>query len=853
MPAPWRFRIVFLTDRNAPSLPLTVPNGRSKVPLKGEADSMKTLVNYSKTIPQRVWLLCFLLIMAVGTIVGIVAQRATKPNLTASAKAGLAQLDGTLTVKGLHEPVDVLRDTWGVPHIYAKNTEDLFFAQGFTVAQDRMWQLEMWRRNGQGKLAEVLGPDYVNRDKFARLLQFRGNWDEEFKKYHPDGRGINAAIQLALDQRKIPVEFQIMDFRPAPEWTAETVLTRMPGWTLSRNASSEVSRALNIKAFGVAKTEELYPTLPEKKIEIPAGLDLNDITPGILEVTRDANDLRWSITPDLGSNNWVIDGTKSTTGMPILANDPHREVVNPALRYVVHLNAPGWNVLGATEPGLPGVSIGHNAQIGWSFTILGMDQQDLYVEETDPNNPNRYLYKGEWYDMQAQQEHITVKGKPTIELAVKSTRHGPVLYEDTNRHRAFALKWVGSEPGGAGYIGSLNVMQAKNWSQFNAGVAKAWYIPSHSLVYADVEGNIGYRGVALTPIRKGWDGLLPVPGKDGKYEWQGYVPYNELPLSFNSSKHYYTSSNNDVVPTILPNFKLPLGYEYTLPYRFNRISEVLSANRKFSVSDMEKLQHDTLSIPARELVPLLRGVKTNDPELETAIKKLLAWDFVLDRNSTTAPIYEYWVMKLQPNAYRPRVPESARSSFRSYSIDRVIHWMKSPDAAYGPDAASQVAARDQILLTSLKDGLADLKKQMGDNMDQWQWGKIHTADFVHPLASYNAEARTLFGITPVPRGGDAFTVMATSSPTERNTKQTSGASFMFVFDVQNWDRSTGLSTPGNSAQPLSPHYGDLASDYWGDGKYFPLMFSRQKIEENTKNRLVLQPEHVQTSSGHKGR
>jgi penicillin amidase len=264
---------------------------------------------------------------------------------------------------------------------------------------------------------------------------------------------------------------------------------------------------------------------------------------------------------------------------------------------------------------------------------------------------------------------------------------------------------------------------------------------------------------------------------------------------------------------------------------------------------MEQLQHDTLSIPARELVPLLRGVKTNDPGLQDAIKRLLAWDFVLGRDSTTAPIYEYWVLMLQPNAYRPRVPASARSSFRSYSIDRVIHWMKTPDAAYGIDVSSQLAARDQILLTSLKEGLAELKKKMGDDMDQWQWGKIHTADFVHPLTSYSAEARRLLGITPVPRGGDAFTVMASSSLSEGNTKQTSGASFMFVFDVQNWDRSTGLNTPGNSAQPLSPHYSDLAAEYWGDGKYFPLLFSRQKIDAKTRNRLVLKPEHAQTSSG----
>lgn len=797
---------------------------------------------------ETFWLICFLLVPASGALVTRAAQRAAAPDLTAAAKAGLAQIDGTITLGGLKEAVEIMRDTWGVPHIYAKNTEDLFFAQGFTVAQDRMWQMEMWRRNGEGKQAEVLGAEYVSRDKFARLLQFRGNWDEEFKKYHPDGRkifeafaqGINAAIRLALDQNKVPVEFQLSGFRPAPDWTAKTVLTRMPGWTLTRNASSEVSRALNIKAFGLDKTAELYPTNPQKHVDVPAGLDLNDVSANILDVTRDANRLPVAIKADLGSNNWVMDGTKTTTGMPIIGNDPHREIVNPVLRYVVHLNAPGWNALGATEPGLPGITIGHNERLGWGFTILGMDQQDLYVEETDPGNPNRYMYKGQWWDMKIEKESIPVKGKPAVEFEVKSTRHGPVLSEDPAKHRAFALKWVGSEPGGAGYLGSLNVMQTRNWSEFNTALAKAWFIPSHSLVYGDVDGNIGYRGVALTPIRNGWDGLLPVPGKDGTYEWQGFVPYDKLPLSFNSPNHFYASANNDVVPKILPNYDIPLGYEYTLPYRFDRLTEILSSGRKFSMGDAENIQQDTVSLPARELVPLLRGVTTDDPELKSAIAKLLAWDFVVGKDSTTAPIYEYWLLKLQPNAYKPRVPESARASFRSYSTDRVIAWMKAPDAAYGPDRAGQTAARDQILLGSLKEALADLKKKMGENMDQWQWGKIHTADFVHPLASDDA-TRALFGITPVPRGGDAYTVMASSNPSENGSKQTSGASFMFVFDTQDWDRSTGLSTPGNSAQPLSPHYADLASAYWGEGKHFPLLFSRKKIEENTKNRLVLQP------------
>ena len=250
--------------------------------------------------------------------------------------------------------------------------------------------------------------------------------------------------------------------------------------------------------------------------------------------------------------------------MPIIANDPHREVVNPALRYVVHLNAPGWNAIGATEPGLPGISIGHNDRVAWGFTILGMDQQDLYVEETDPANPRRYRWKGAWEEMKVEREFIAVKGRSQPEpVDLSFTRHGPVLHENTGRNRAYALKWVGAEPGGAGYLGSLNVMQAKNLDEFTAALPKAWYLPSHSLVYADVDGNIAYFGVALTPQRKNWDGLLPVPGKDGQYEWEGFVPFAQLPFSKNDPRGFYNSSNNDVVPKIVPGYKIPLGYQYS--------------------------------------------------------------------------------------------------------------------------------------------------------------------------------------------------------------------------------------------------------------------------------------------------
>ena len=806
------------------------------------------------------------------------------------AKLAQPQHDGTLSIDGLHHPVEVLRDKWGVPHIYAQDTHDLFFAQGFTSAQDHMWQMELWRRNGEGKLAEVLGPEYLERDRFARLLTFRGDWNQEYKKYHPEGpviftafaAGVNEAIRIALEAGKVPVEFQMMGFQPEPVWTAKTVLSRMPGWTLSRNASSELARALAIKAEGIEQVEKLGGTHPAKKLEIPEGLNLDDIDPHILDIAKGANDFAWKFKPtmsaaggapaaslehpagqptkssaivttgpaddgapgfqedskfDLGSNNWVIGGKKSATGMPILSNDPHREIENPALRSLVHLVAPGWNDIGATEPGLPGISIGHNEDVAWGFTILGVDQQDLYVEETDPTDPKRYMYKGEWVPMKTYRELIHVKGnlyQPEV-FEVNTTVHGPVVYEDRARHRAFSLRWVGAEAGGAGYLGSLNVMQAKNWQEFTTDVAKSWYLPSHSLVYADTKGNYGYLAAALSPLRKNWDGLLPVPGRDGKYEWDGFVPLDQLPRELNGPKGFYATANNDVITQMFPKYKIPLGYEYSAPYRFDRITEVLLQDKKFDIADMQNLQADHTSLPARELVPLFKGLKSNKPDVQAAIDALLKWDFVVDKNATTPTIYEYWLLKLTPLIYEPHLPESMRAGFRQYDMRNVIEWMKSPDKDFG---ANPKSARNQIMLTALEQALRTLHTNFGDDESKWVWGDIHKATFEHPLLA--ASTKSVLAIDAVRRGGDAYTVQATSNPTEKTTDQVHGASAMFVLDLKDWDRSVALNTPGNESYAGSRHYSDLAP-LWGDSKDFPLSFSKAKVEEVAADRLTLYP------------
>lgn len=326
-----------------------------------------------------------------------------------------------------------------------------------------------------------------------------------------------------------------------------------------------------------------------------------------------------------------------------------------------------------------------------------------------------------------------------------------------------------------------------------------------------------------------------MPGKDGKYEWEGFLPLEQLPRELNGANGYYASANNDVVPKFFPDYKIPLGFEYSTPYRYERITEVLEQDKKFDIADMESLQGDHLSLPARQLVPLFKGITSDSPEVQTAIDQLLKWDFVLDRNSVEATIYEYWILKLTPLAYALHLPEKTRGSFHTYDLRRVIGWMKSPDPDFGPNP---VIARNNMMVAALEQALKDLGKKLGDDRSRWKWGSAHKARFEHPLLT--AQTASLLTVSPVSRGGDAYTVQATSSPSEENANEVHGASAMFVLDTKDWDHSVGLNAPGNESQAGSPHYSDLATR-WGDGRYFPLAFSRAKVEEVAESRLVLQP------------
>lgn len=759
-------------------------------------------------------------------------------DLARQARAALAQTSGRIELEGLSKPVEVLRDTWGVAHIYAQTQEDLFFAQGFVAAQDRLWQMEIWRRTGEGKLAEILGPSAIERDRFARLMRYRGDMEAEWKSYAPDAkpiiesfvRGVNAFIEISRE--RLPIEFQLTGTRPAP-WTPEACLTRMAGYIMTRNASSEVLRAQLARMLGTDKTGELVETDPFKQLEVPEGLDLNGIDGKILAGANAASG-QISFGSSEGSNDWVVSGALTKTGKPILANDPHRSISLPSLRYLVHLVGPGWNVIGAGEPALPGVAAGHNERVGFGFTIVGIDQQDLYIEETNPQDPTQYRYKNSWEKMKIAREMIAVKDKPAaVEVELRFTRHGPVIYEDPRLHRAYALRWVGSEPGSAGYLASLSLNRAKNWKEFLKALER-WRVPSENLVYADVDGNIGWQAAGSAPLRDGWSGLLPVPGSSGRYEWKGWLPLSELPRAYNPSKNFIATANHKIIPE---GYKHEINFEWAAPFRFRRIEEVLEKGGKFTIQDFERLQHDETSLPARELVPLLAGLKIDDPVVRDARDLLVNWDKVLSKDSAAAALYEMWLTKLGASLSRLVIPSEAVSVLRGgVSLTKTIRSLTFADPkVFG---ANPQAKRDEVLIDSLVESVSVLRRAEPD-MKKWRWGDLHFAEFKHPLSTDDVR-RAVFDLKPVSRGGDGNTVNATAGA---KFLQRSGASFREILDLSDWDNSVAINVPGQSGQPGSSHYGDLLQ-LWAEGRYFPLLFTREKVEKHTAERLLLDPKRA---------
>ena len=769
-------------------------------------------------------------------VLGLVAVGCSAPasdmeaNLHAMAVASLAQIEGETELAGLRAEVEVLRDRWGVPHIYAHNVDDLFFAQGYVAAQDRLWQLDMWRRWLEGRTAEVAGPGRFEADRMMRLLSWRGGLsEEELASYHPETErileaftgGINAFIEHSADN--LPVEFKLTGLRPEP-WTPVTPTLRSTLSGVGGSIASDLGLAQRVASMGAQAANRRANPDPFYELVVPEGFDPAIVTDEVLDAfsTRSGRGfdveilpeyryletttsgslaartllawLQWSppMPPEhrdeIGSNNWVIAGRLSASGLPMLANDPHRQVTNPSLRYLAHLEAPGWSVIGGGEPALPGIAIGHNEHIAWGLTIVGTDQTDVFIEQLDPDDPSRVLYGGQFEPLRVEHETIAIKGAASRDVTFEFSRNGPIVHKDIDRGVAYAIRSFAQEPGTAPYLGSLRVDQVSDCIEFLDAMS-AWKHPSENMICGDVEGNISWRAAALTPKRKGptpWYGRLPVPGT-GEYEWDGFR--DDLPEELNPERGWIATANHNIQP---PGFHPPIMFKTAQPSaRYERLAEVLttggSSDGRFTIEDFQRLQLDAFSAAGAAAVSLFKGWTSEDSDIEWARQQIAGWNGIFDRLSTGAALYLTWRRNVEVTLLDETSPTEERRSVIEDGLRRTLGAMA----------------------------------ELGNDRTQWRWGRLNMATFDHPVAA-------AYDQIVVEKSGGAGTVYS------------NGATFREIFDMADWETGISTTSPGQSGQPGSPYYGDLIES-WADGEYFPLAYGRAAVEEVAVHRLVLKP------------
>lgn len=767
----------------------------------------------------------------------------------------------------------MIRDQNGINHIFAKNEEDLFFAQGYLAAKDRLFQFELWRRQATGTLAEILGERELERDRGVRLFKFRGDKETELRRYHPRGveivdafvAGINSYIKEARkNPESLPIEFQMLEILPG-FWTWEVVISRHQG--LLENVSDELNISRVVSKIGVAQAKQLYYFHPNEPIleidpSIPEELLMKDILApyqafrkGVSFKPEDIGasfrreekefekataqlqeELTFTLESDAfaqGSNNWVVSGEKTESGFPIMANDPHRLQALPSLRYWVHLNAPGWNVIGAGEPVIPGVSIGHNEHGAWGLTIFSTDNEDLKVYELNPENPEQYKHKGEWLSMKSIQDTIRVKGGADQIVTHRYTIHGPVTFIDEELNKLVAVQCAWLEPGSAPYLSSLRMDQSKTWEEFREACTYN-QIPAENMVWADKNGTIGWQAAAIAPIRNGFSGLVATMG-DGRSDWEGYLPVTELPNAFNPKSGFISTANQNVAPSDYPHANA-LGYKWADNFRGERIKEVLSQEKKFTVKEMGALQNDFLSLPARQLVPFLKEISFENPTSDSLRKALLVWDFVLDKNSVEAGVYVMWERMLRKQLDERFIPEVIKPWLSSIQMTRVLEWMEKPELIFTGESIIQ---RNQVLEESFAAALKELEQKLGTNVQNWQYGQSEYkhAKINHPLGQAVNEAwQAKLNTESLPRGGYSFTPGANGY----GDNNTSGASFRIVVDTKDWEQTIGINTPGQSGNPESPFYKNLFP-IWANDEFVTIPFSKENIKKLKATEELLIP------------
>jgi penicillin G amidase len=771
----------------------------------------------------------------------------------------LPQRAGTATVDGLVAPVEVIRDRWGVPHIYATNETDLFFAQGYVHAQDRLFQMDTSRRVGAGRLAEVVGPPGLASDRAARFFGWHRAAEAQVAGMLADSRtaaiahAYAAGVNAFIGEGRLPLEFSLLAYEPEPWRPSDSAAWgAVLAWGLSVNWETELLRARLVEMLGAERAADLMPAFPADYPTIvpgaPVGARLAEaLTAAYEEIVHNLPLGAIPATLGAGSNNWVVSGVHTASGRPILANDPHLPPLFPTIWYENHLAAGDYHVTGFTSPGVPGVIIGHNEKIAWGITNAFPDVQDLYVERFHPEDRLLYEVEGEWIAAEERLERIYVRGwrRPHDER-VRYTRHGPVISDLVpGVHHDLALRWMCH--GRNNHLRSIiELCCATDWTTFRHALSD-WAFPSQNVVYADVEGNVGYLMPGRVPKRGKGHGLVPVPGWTNDYEWQGWIPHEELPANLNPAEGMIVTANNQVVADDFPHF---LSGEWLPPYRARRILTLLQAERPLDVAAIGRIQQDTVSLPMKRFVelavPHLVTMRVSE-DLSAAMALLSGWDGDMDAKSSAASLAFAWFVHFLEACLeqalgaeqtasllqRYELENMAPSPFHELSHELALCWLE--DGAPG-----WVGPVVPLLQPALEQALGALAQELGRSLDRWQWGRLHIVHIESPLARIPLLGRLWRPLT-LPLAGDGYTVcQADTTPRFPPDPVHVIASCRMILDVGAWDNCLSALPGGQSGHLASAHYQDSIDD-WYHGRYHPMLFSRDAVDEAGETQLTLRP------------
>lgn len=812
------------------------------------------------------------------------------------ARQSFPIVDGEIQVPGLEGEVRIYRDGYGVPHIYAVSHHDLFFAQGYVHAQDRFFQMDFWRHMGSGRLSELLGKQMLETDKFLRTLGWEriaqqeldllGEEEQAILQAYSDG--VNAYLE-GLSGASLSLEYYFLelinkDYQPAP-WTPLNSLTwgKAMAWDLRANLDTEIERAKLLKAIPRNQLEFLYPDYPadhpvivpkfsppEKKTasilldtagsELPSGENMPDLTPLLdaLQVSAEEVDrLSGGGFESVGSNSWAVHGDLTDTGKPYLANDPHLGAQIPSIWYEVGLHCLEkaetcqLDVAGFSFAGVPGVVIGHNDRIAWGFTNVGPDVMDLYIEKVDPENPTRYQTPDGWQEMELILETIQVAGDDPVEHEVYLTRHGPVIgsvygleafAQETGlsvpENYALAVRWTALEPSCL-FCAVWDINLAGSWEEFRQA-ARSFSVPSQNLLYADIDGNIGYQMPGNIPIRvAGHDGMLPVPGWNGEYEWQGYIPFAELPHVLNPREGFIVTANNAVVGAEYPYL---ISEEWDQGFRAQRIANLLKAREDpITLTYLKKMQGDNYDPLAAVLVPFLLDQRYTDPELQAAQDLLRDWDYQADLESAPAALYMTFWQNLVSNTLQDNLPPDYQVGVDSRAKQIFRELVSQPNNPWwdDPSTTSREYMADIFRLT-LEESYRELEKELGNEPASWQWGNLHTITFQHQVMSGFPVINQAFNQGPFPAGGGSGIVNATGWDPENPYLIDWLPSMRMIVDLNDLTNSLSIHTTGQSGHAYHPHYIDLA-ELWRKIYYHPMLWDANHVERQSESVLILTP------------